>query len=85
MPETHTDGEILKGSRPGRESALRKSAMKKNPLNLLNQYFPNLYDHGSFNFSGICFDMPYNTSKHRLGNTESSNNVKTLISLPIAN
>ena len=32
----------------------------KNLLNLLNHYFPNLFDHGTFNFSGLSVDVSHN-------------------------
>lgn len=41
MPETHADGESLKGTRPGRESGLGEKFQLKKSVDLIESVFPN--------------------------------------------
>ena len=42
MPEPHTDGEILKGTRPRKESMLSGNIQFKKPVELTEPLFPKL-------------------------------------------
>lgn len=42
MPETHTDGEILKGTRPGRATVLGENLHLKKSVDLIESVFPKL-------------------------------------------
>lgn len=39
MPKTHTDGESLKGTRPGRESVLGENFQSKNSVDPIESVF----------------------------------------------